>query len=381
MHRGQALIVAGVFRSLGYLSSNPRAASGNCRGQNIQRTRIRSTSLFPSPTRRAKDGTDARPGVAARTAAITTLNGHMNSTSREIASLKSRLHQMMRERKLLGLHAVPVPGTAVVSTGVERDLQSFLRNGAGNGTAGAGKRVVRGGPLNLSRTTEVKSSVNNFLNHEIEVQLTATCKTLKFKTCFKRGSPPCRFTDASPKFVPTTFQFCEGPTERDVNPSHGTRRTGATGTACSPKRNEFRPRAADLGACATREMALRKAAEQALRSIERKKYEEREARLRAGEEDLDRERAEWGAKLKAFGESLEESGRKRSAPQAELEQKDEDEGGTLYFGNVFSLTKSFQLSVQRTSPQSPPISTTIPRKCSKFNRLVAHRNLVVGTVD
>ncbi|KAJ6583695.1 hypothetical protein B0H10DRAFT_1962093 [Mycena sp. CBHHK59/15] len=143
----------------------------------------------------------------------------------ETQSLGIAYHQGARACAVLGLFTVPVTGTAVVLTGVRRANPSvpsgggeiFLRDGTGDGT------VTDNGTVSA-------------LSHENlwPLFIRVTCGlgiAEKSGTTFRvRQTAFVRF-GLEPRPVE---KFPNSPTERVGCPSHGTRRTVATGTANSP---------------------------------------------------------------------------------------------------------------------------------------------------
>ncbi|KAJ7156806.1 hypothetical protein C8R46DRAFT_1040678 [Mycena filopes] len=121
--------------------------------------------------------------------------GDLSTTRRRIKAFVSAVCPSLR----LGLFAVPSTGTAVILTGVERVFQKLPRGGTGNGTAVAGGGTIEG-------TTR----------HPVDGR----------RSTVKNGRYPsrCRAVASKQKNV----------TERVGYPSHGTRRTAATGTVNSP---------------------------------------------------------------------------------------------------------------------------------------------------
>ncbi|KAJ6590266.1 hypothetical protein B0H10DRAFT_1961135 [Mycena sp. CBHHK59/15] len=167
----------------------------------------------------------------------------------ETQSLGIAYHQGARACAVLGLFTVPVTGTAVVLTGVRRANPSvpsgggeiFLRDGTGDGTVTDNGTVSALSHENLWPFIRVtcglgiaeKSGTTFRVRQTAFVRFGFTCLPPKNPSpvdgrCFDGRQP------GTPSRCRPVEKFPNSPTERVGCPSHGTRRTVATGTANSP---------------------------------------------------------------------------------------------------------------------------------------------------
>ncbi|KAJ7673399.1 hypothetical protein B0H17DRAFT_1242920 [Mycena rosella] len=142
------------------------------------------------------------------------------------------------EERRLGLFAVPVTGTAVVSTGVQRvgpfryrPVAAREKMSTGRDGSGMAVTAVETGPLSENR--RIPGDITPNLQTNVVVDPRCIIKIRHrwspgdgrhFSGRRLRNPTRCRSVEV----------FRKASTERVGHPSHGTRRTGATGTAHSP---------------------------------------------------------------------------------------------------------------------------------------------------